>query len=488
MRRGVLSTAAALRALAGAGSFEDVPVVLEFVADASPTVRSEAIGAAAALLDPNHPDGRAVEPLVAALRSPGPSIQERAQLATLLGKTGAPRAAASLVELARAQDPALRLAAIDALGTLGPVAPEPVASVTSTEDLLLDALRSPDPGVRLHAAVALAQAGTARARNALIAALNAGDEVDRAALLTALGGVLSRAATPDAVARLGALLSLAAGPERDAIIEALGRAPIAPALQWLATVARASEPADRRTAAALCAAHPADAAALATARALATDPDEEVRAQAAWALGTIGDAADVERLVATAHAGDVNAATNAAAAAGRILGRLRLPSAASPALCPLLSDVRSLVRANALAGLALAKARCSDGATERGLLTGDPNEDVRAAAALAVANRDFPADGLAIARCAQADPSGRVAARCSAGPSKPTRSRAGLVYVIPQGSDAPRPGAAYALLLSDGTLRVGTTDRRGAVFDPAAPEGELSLRRPSVTSTSVTSK
>ena len=35
------------------------------------------------------------------------------------------------------------------------------------------------------------------------------------------------------------------------------------------------------------------------------------------------------------------------------------------------------------------------------------------------------------------------------------------------------------MLLSDGTLHVGTTDRRGAVFDPIAPEGDISLRRPS---------
>jgi hypothetical protein len=35
------------------------------------------------------------------------------------------------------------------------------------------------------------------------------------------------------------------------------------------------------------------------------------------------------------------------------------------------------------------------------------------------------------------------------------------------------------MLLADGTLRAGTTDRRGAAFDPVAPEGEVSLRPPS---------
>jgi hypothetical protein len=35
------------------------------------------------------------------------------------------------------------------------------------------------------------------------------------------------------------------------------------------------------------------------------------------------------------------------------------------------------------------------------------------------------------------------------------------------------------MLLADGTLHAGTTDRRGAVFDPVAPEGDVTLRRPS---------
>ncbi|MGH7272468.1 MAG: HEAT repeat domain-containing protein, partial [Polyangiaceae bacterium] len=60
MRRGVLPTAAALRGLAGAGSEDDVPVLLEFIDDPNPGVRKEALTAALALLDPRKPDGRAV--------------------------------------------------------------------------------------------------------------------------------------------------------------------------------------------------------------------------------------------------------------------------------------------------------------------------------------------------------------------------------------------------------------------------------------------
>jgi HEAT repeat protein len=474
MRRGVLPTAAALHALAGAGTAAEVPVVLEFVADASPAIRGEALSAAMALLDPNHPDGRAVEPLAAALRDARPSSRERARMAALLGRTGAPRATPLLVELVHAHDPALRLAAIDALGTLGPA--------QAADAVLLDALESPEATVRLHAAVALSEAGGAAARDALLGKLDGGDEVDRAAVLTALGGVLGRAPGEAAVKRLEAALDLAAGPERDAILEALGRAPIAPAVAALAEAARRAEPADRREAAVLLAAHPGDAAALATARPLLADGDATVRAEAAWSLGTLGDASDVGRLTTAAQAQDADVAVNAAASIGRLAARLRAAEVAARALCPLASDVRPYVRANALAGMALVGARCGDGAGERVAVAEDPSEDVRAAAALLLSRAPNADDVRALDRCARSDPSGAVAARCRSRAPLPSRTHPALVYVVGEGATGPRPAAAYAMLLADGTIRAGTTDRRGAVFDPVAPEGDVTLRRPSAMS------
>jgi HEAT repeat protein len=467
LRRGVLPTAAALHALAGAGTTSQVPVILEFLADPSPIVRGEALRAAAALLDPNHPDGRAVEPLGAVLRDSRPSTPERARIALLLGRTGAPRAASFLLDLARKGDPTLRLAAIDALGVLGPA---------SADDALLEALASADGAIRLHAAVALADAGGARARDELLARLDGGDEIDRAAVLTALGGILARAPTDTAVARLVQALELAAGPERDAIIEALGRAPLPAAVRALADIARAPEPADREQAAILLAAHAGDPEAGAAARSLLADVDPAVRAQAAWSIGTIGQASDISSLEALTRGTDSDPAVNAVASIGRIAGRSAGLEPATRLLCALQSSVHAYVRANALASLALAGVRCGNGSPERSSLSLDGNEDARAAAALLLSRSPGPDDARALDRCTRTDPSGRVAARCRARVELPRRTHAALVYVIVEGGATPRPGAPYALLGSDGLIHAGTTDRRGAVFDPVAPEGELMLR------------
>ncbi|MDP9033917.1 MAG: HEAT repeat domain-containing protein, partial [Myxococcota bacterium] len=490
MRRGALPTSAAMRGLAGAGTMRDVPVVLEFVADPNPTVRGEAINAAMSLLDPTRPDGRVVEPIAAALRDPNCSVQDRARIARLLGRTGAPRAAPVLLELVRARDMTLRLAAMDALGALGPAG-------SRVDEVLAEAVGSPDATVRLHAAVALSRSGSSRARDSLLKTLDQGDEVDRPAVLAALGGALARAPTEDAVARLRTALDLAAGPERDALIEAIGRAPVASAVRVLTNLSASNEPADRRAVATLLAGHPADAAALAAVRAMLTDADPAVRAQAAWSLGSLGDGGDLLRLDRIARGADgrrganIDPAIDATAAIGRIAARSRGSElqTAIRSLCALASDPRAYVRANALAGVAAAKARCADGSLERHLLLDDDNEDVRAAAAIAVWSGPAMRGDLAgpsaedrstLERCAHSDRSGAVAARCERRPaaaSAPAAGEAMLVYVVPDSGTTPRPGCAYAMLLGDGMIRAGTADRRGAVFDPVAPSGEVTLRQ-----------
>jgi HEAT repeat protein len=473
LRRGLLPVVAALHALAGAGTPDEVAVLLEFVSSTSPAVRDQALLAAAALLDPSRPDGRAVEPLAAALVEPSTTPKEQAKLARLIGRTGATRAAPLLGDLVRAKNPELQLAAVDALGMLGP---------NGAENALLQVMDSPDPVLRLHAATSLALAGSAHARDTLLDRLEHGDEVDRESVLVALGGVLSRTADEHAVRRLAAWLPLAVGAERDALIEAIGRAPLGCAVRILGTLTTSPDPADRRSATALLAAHRGSGDAQSLVRARLVDEDMTVRAEAAWAMGTVGSVGDIPRLSALALAPSTDVAANAVAAIARILAESEnvtsVGGAAEHPLCAFVAGARAEVRANALAGLARTRGRCNSGAPERAALAQDPNENVRAAAARAVSRFTTQADVTALGQCAVSDPSWAIGHYCRAPGLIPSKTQEVLAYVIPDGANAPQPKAAYCIVLADGTLRLGTADRRGALFDPVAPQGDVTLCRP----------
>lgn len=499
LRKGTLPPAAALRALAGAGNAEQVPVVLEFVADPSPVVRDEALRAATALLDPSRPDGRAVEPLAATLRAPRTSPGERAAVATLLGRTGAPRAATELVGLVASKDASLRLAAIDALGALGSASAATGASSAATpadgiaDDALVPLLADVDPAVRLHTAVALASSGGVKARGLLLAQLDDGDEVDRYAVLAALGGILARHPDEAAATRLFKDLAVAAGPERDAVIEAAGRARLPSVVRALAEVAAKGDVDDRRMVAAVIAAHRGSPAALALARSLAGDADGSVRGQAAFTLGAMGDAAVLPLLVALAKSGDGEVAADAAGGIARFAslagpGAAASQAAVSSAACPMLADGRATVRANALVALSFARTRCGDGRTERKLLADDPSDLVRAAAARAItgagaagAAAATPEDRLALDHCVSTDRSTEVARLCRPHPvvmaSAARPPRAVTVFVVGESGDAAKPHAPFLLEYEGGILRAGVADRRGATFEAVAPAGEVMLRR-----------
>jgi len=455
LRNGTLAPAAAMHALAKAGTSEHVPVVLEFIADRSPQVRAEALAAVAALLDPTNgrSDGRAVEPLVSSLHSPRTSPQERATVATLLGRTGAPRATAELARFVSAKDFTLRLAAIDALGMLGRAAPNDPGGIAS--DALVPLLGDADPAVRLHAAIALGASGGSKAQRALVAKLDGDEGIDRYAVLAALAGIAHRLASESATARLFRELAIAAGPERDAVLEAMGAARLPSALRGL-EAASSGDVDDRRMVATLLGGHRGSAMALELLDKLASDPDESVRAQAAFALGSVGSNATVARLASLAASpanADTAVATNAAAAIAKIASTLG-PSQAllvASAACPMLHDSRATVRANALVALANAHARCGDGSLERKLAVEDASNLVRTNAARLLTDKIG----------APTTPPGRV-----------------TIFVFDQAATVARPHAPYLLEYQSGMLRMGITDRRGATTDPAAPYGTVTLRQP----------
>ncbi|WP_437309206.1 HEAT repeat domain-containing protein [Sorangium sp. So ce388] len=498
MQRGVVPLRHGLRALGALGDPAALPSVLELLGDADPSVRREAIRTATALLDPARPDGRAVDPARALLVDPATPPDEKLALVQLLGRTGSPRAQAVLLPLAKARSAALRLAVIEALGAAR-AAGKLGAAVDAA---LLEALDDESADVRLRAAVSLSRVAGPGSARALLQRLTVAAEQDRGALGIALSGALSRAgdgkgatdakdakdakdpSDPDLVRDVAAAVASAPDAARDALLEGLGRMPGQAAGAALARMAATAPIDDRRKIAEALAGHPEAAAAL---RKLAGDPDPGVRASAIWSLGAVGAADALPLLPPLLRDPDAAVAGNAAGAIGRIAGRAGLPARASAALCGALSDARPYVRANALAGLTVARARC-DGAAPRDLLARDPAEAVRLAAADHLAQGGADADRRALARCASEDRNATVAARCaSAGPHRapPTGAEDVVVFVVPfdagrgdSARDAPVPRAPFALVRADGLMRLGVADRRGELFERGAPRGPLRLAVP----------
>jgi cellulose synthase operon protein C len=461
LERAEVSPRAALTAFGMLGSADALPTVLGHLEDPDAAVRRAALLALVPLLDPERPDGRAVDPLVRALRARGRSAGERASLLVLLGRTRAARAAAVLAEVAKnATDAELAAAALDALGAIGSA---------GFDNVMLEGLDHEDGVVRAAAALALRRAGSGRAAQAVLARLEGAAGQDPGALAIALPGVVGR--TPDSrlVPRLARLLASSRGAQRDGLLEALGEAGPA-ALAVLSSVAQGPDAADRAKVAEVLGGR-ADGVALA--RRLARDRDAATRAAAVWALGSIGTAAELGVVRGALDDREASVAANATAALGRLALRARI--AAGPLLCPLLRHAGAGVRVNALGALGLSGVACDAGAVEA-LLARDRSASVRAAAARLLAkNGGKPAED-ALARCADEEESARVAALCtSAVPATPRRTEPVLVYVVPSGETLPAPGAAYALGFADGLQRIGKADRRGAVSERRAPAGSLSL-------------
>lgn len=226
-----------------------------------------------------------------------------------------------------------------------------------------------------------------------------------------------------------------------------------------------------------------------------------MRADATFALGALGDAAVLPTLVTLARSGDVDVATNAVGAIARLARKsapqvdLRpsptnagtTPNPIAAAVCPMLGDGRPSVRANALITMAALKQRCADGRAERKLLADDASDLVRAGAARLLIAAPLPEDQSVVDRCSAADRSAEVARLCRPAPSPlPARGPSNgaaqthpvTVFVVGETGGGPaKPRAPYLLEYADGVLRSGVADRRGAIFDPVAPDGEIALRR-----------
>jgi hypothetical protein len=218
---------------------------------------------------------------------------------------------------------------------------------------------------------------------------------------------------------------------------------------------------------------------------LLEDGDPAVRANAVWSLGSVGSATEIARLSALRDDPDVAVAANSVAAVAAIAARGRLDT--SELLCKALDDPRSrsIVLANALSGLRRLGLSCPQPEVAAWLLEHHPSDEVRLAAARLIRDRWAVSAPQALARCAAKDVSGKVALECSAPAvpeaalSWPNVSDVG-VLVVPTGEASPIPRAPFALVRADGSIRCGTSDRRGAVWEASAPRGALRLTLPAV--------
>ena len=465
LRRGALRPLPALLALAQLRAPESLPTVLEYLSDPDALTRRTARLASKALLDPNHPDGRAVEPIEHALSHARRERLELSELLDLLGQTGAPRAARQLLPFAAPGDDAtLRSHALSALGFLGEAGQWPA---------LRSALDDDSGSVRLAAASALGRLSLAGRARPLLDLLEHASQQDRPLLLLALGGTLSRERDPEVVRRLESLLAAAKDGERDALIELLGRVPMAEAITHLAAVTAASD-SDRAKYAEALAAHPEERMRLIS---LLNDPNTSVRANAAWSLAEVGGAADRPALQKAMRDPASSVAGNALSALARIAQREHAQIASLA--CPMIGDSRAILRALALRALRLTGERCPGG-EDATALHRDRSDFVRKSAAALL--RDVSrgkADEALLGRARDRDPSAAVAAECDAPQPQPAEGHEPtLVVIIPAGRDTPSPAEPFALLRADGLVRLGVSDRRGQVFEVAAPRGALSLLEP----------
>jgi len=462
--RGAVRPLAALEALAELGATESLPTVLEYLSDSDALVRHAAVAAAKSLLDPRHPDGRAVEPLSHALEKAHALRGEQADLLELLGQTGAARAALVLLPFAASgDDVAIRTRALTALGFVGEAGQVPT---------LLAALDDDSGAVRLAAALSLGRLPLEGRARDMLDRLEKSSEQERPLLELALGGLASHTRDRLVVELLEKALSLARGGDRDSLLELLGRVQLPEAVAALRRVVDASRSsADRAKYAEALAAHPDEHSLL---LALLADESGAVRANAAWALGEIGTPAETNALARAFADPDVNVAGNALEAFARVSARSRVKVAER--VCPMLSSPRATLRALALRSLRIGRERCAAG-EEVLALEHDRSDFVRQSAAALL--RDLPStkrDAQALVRARERDPSGAVAAECEARPLPPVAgSEATSIVIVPPGQDLPAPAQPFGLLRADGLVRLGISDRRGQVFEVAAPHGSLSL-------------
>ena len=467
-----IQEAVGLGILGNIGEAEFLPTVLEYLSAGDPLVRSRAIAAASKLLDPERPDGRVIEPIVHALRGARHRVREQQALLRLLGQSGAGAAIELLAEAAEGEE-SLKLAAVSGLGNIRGGG----KSGELRDTALLRTLQTGAPVVRLQAARGIARVSGESAGRSLVQMFGEALPAERAWILRALRGVISRHPSPQLLASAQALMSRAVLSEQSLVVEIIAAGGTQQSSDMLTGwLADARHRRLRGKIAEGLAAQPSGAKALAT---LVQHPDVAVRSNASWSLGHVGSAEHAASLRLALLDPEVSVVANAVSALGTLSARHKLD--ATKSLCQMLDHDHPYVVSNALGHLLGATAACGEG-TVRRLVVEHPSGIVRQSAArwLVASPELSPADKRALRWCASRDPVGKVALVCSGSAAIQLQERTHMmsILVVPSGSTHAMPRGEYCVEWSNGQRRLGLADLRGGLFEAHAPSGDVGLCSP----------
>lgn len=474
-----------LRALGATGSPEVLVPLLERLRSEEVPIRLAVLEALRRYFERVEPDGRAADPLLAALGRV--TAAERAPLVRLLGRVRAARALPDLRALLPHEDPELRLAAIRAIGEIG----DP-----SGASAVIDLLDDRDGRLRFEAARAVGAAASDEVTRSLIGRIWEREPLDRHAILMALADALPRLAEDEALseqtarAALRTLLRVADSDDDQLAARALDVLTAWHPPEAAPGLTRALERAGPRRAATVARALAAidGEGVRATLRDLLDRDAPSLRLVTASVLGERGGPREAARLLARGP--ELPWPTSAAAAFS--LARLARRGVidldgAHEGLCRMATSHDPFVRANvATAMAALSAPPCPSGAHPLAWLSREHAGVVRSAAARwarAAADAGHVPEAAveeALARCADEPLLPEVARVCSRPVLPPLSARADVFAHAPDGLSL-LPRRTVALRLADGSVWVTRTDANGHLRLDDAPEGPLLLEDPSAT-------